>query len=555
MVEVVPEWWVFLIAIVFIVLLIFWDDQSRPKKLRHWRILAIVLIGLSLLGLYMKPYVRVEGEDVKVALLTDPVEITVSDSLKKTGFVVVNNLEEYLKLTTAQNITEMIVAGNGLEAWELDQMAHGFTFLPSPHMIEGPLEMLGNVASAHSLSPLIFRIWLKEPADIHLSGAGIQPIVKSMLPEDEVVVFEVNPQVAGNLTYKLIGVREGDTLFSELVPIKVKERVGFNTLLLTNAPSFELRFLKNLLKEEGYGVAERIQVTKGTYRESFSNMESRPLSRISRKLLEDFKVLIMDKASYDQLSYTEKQYVNDALKKGALGVIWMDDESSDWIKTKKTKAFVLSLKSGQQTVELNTSGATSEGYDAQISFQGSMIGNHHSKGLGKIMLPLLASTYQLKLKGHDELYSELWNALMHPIVGYNLLAPDIRFQDFPRVNEPSSFAFRSESVVNVYLDSVRLGVREQWHQPHVFKAECWPEVKGWNTVQVGDVRHSFFVFDEGDWMVQKIFQKQMLTANYAKRSVNKMPQSHIAEKPVSKWIFFLVIVISLCFLWVEQRVG
>jgi hypothetical protein len=554
-IAVVPEWWVFLIAIALLVLLVFWDYKSRSKRWRVWRISAIFLIMLALLGLYMKPYIRVDGESIKVALLTDSIVPFEMDSLKKAEYKIAENLDAYLQVTKSQSIDEMVVVGDGLEAWELDQLKHTFTYLPPSKKVEGLLEMSAGEVTANTISPLTFRISLNEPMGLHLSGTGIESTIKSVASDEQKIAFDINPQVTGNLTYQLHGVREGDTLFSELIPMKIKERSGFNTLILTNAPSFEVRFLKNLLKEEGYGVAERLQLSKGTFREAFSNLETRSLTRLTKTMLEDFKLVITDKDSYDQLSYSEKQNVSAALKKGSIGVVWMSNESNEWIKTRQAKTQTISLKSGQQTVELETSGVTSSVYDQQIPFQGNNIGHLHEIGLGKVMLPLLSSTYQIKLKGHDGMYSKVWNAMLQPVVGFELSGPEVSLPNFPRVNEPMIITFRSSDDEEVYLDSARVAVKEQWHQPGVFTAMAWPKAKGWNSMKIGTDRYAFFVFDAEDWQAQKVFQKQTQTTNYANRSASDTTDSITFDRPISQWIFFFVIVLSFGFLWVETRVN
>lgn len=554
MMIVVPEWWVFVIAVGLLAILIWLDFKSRAGRLRVWRIVAFVLIMLSFLGLYMKPYFQTAGDETKIVIRTDshlPLDL---DSLKQLGYRVVN-LNSYYELAKANTISDLIVVGDGLESWELDRMKHRFKYSAPSQIIEGPLDVSSNRAISNTLTSISFRTWVTDSIDLHFSGAGIETMIGSLEAGQGQIAFEINPQVAGDLTYELTGIRGSDTIFSEPVPMKVVDREGFNTLILSSTPSFEIRFLKNLLKEEGYGVAERLKVSKGTFRESFSNLERRSLSRLTKTVLDDFKVIVLDKVSHEQLSFSEKQNLDNALKRGSLGIVWMDDTSSDWFTTKSTQSQTFPFKSGQRTVELKSRKSASVNNADQARYQGVIVGHVHDYGLGKVVLPLIQSTYQLKLKGFDGMYSDLWNSILRSIVGFDFAVSDIKVSDFPRADEPVRFTFRAIGDQKVFLDSTRLAIEEKWHQPGVFEAVGWPKKVGWNTLKIEDSRHSFFVFDNSDWMAQKIYQKRLQTRMYSNSFTSETVDSQPQEKPISRWIFFIVIVTSLGFLWVEQRVS
>ncbi|WP_370087721.1 hypothetical protein [Ekhidna sp.] len=554
MITVVPEWWVFVIAVGLLAILIWLDFTSRAGRLRVWRIVAFILIILSFLGLYMKPYFRTAGDETKIVIRTDshlPLDL---DSLKQLGYRVVD-LNSYYELAKTNTISDLIVVGDGLESWELDRMKHRFKYSAPSQIVEGSLEVSTDQAVSNTLTSITFRTYVTDSIDLHLSGAGIETTTKSLEPNQKQITFEINPQVAGDLTYELAGIRGTDTIFSEPVPMKVVDREGFNTLILSSTPSFEIRFLKNLLKEEGYGVAERLQVSKGTFRESFSNLERRSLSRLTKTVLEDFKVIVLDEESHEQLTFSEKQNLDHALKRGSLGIVWMDDTSNDWFTTKSTRSQTFTFKSGQRTVELESRKSASVKNSDQARYQGVVVGHVHDYGLGKVVLPLLQSTYQLKLKGFDRMYSDLWNSILRSIVGFDFAASEIAISDFPRVDEPVTFTFRAIGDQKVYLDSTRLSIEGKWHQPGVVEAVGWPKSMGWNTLRIGDSEHSFFVFDDSDWKAQKVHQKRLQTKMYSNSFTSETVDSQPQEKPISKWIFFIVIVTSLGFLWVEQRVS
>lgn len=553
-VEYALTWWVLLIALGLLAILIYLNYRSRRSRWQMMRWIANVLIVVCLLGLYSKPYYEVAAEQIKVALLTESQTEVETDSLRSLGYRIITTFDDYLNLKSEQEIEELIILGDGLESWELDQLSHAFNYLRPDQLPEGPVAVSSNDAVMNAQSTITFKIATTDSLDVHLVGTGIENAIVPLDIQSGVASFDIRPKVAGNLTYELFGVRGIDTLFAEVVPMKVRDRVRFNTLILTSTPSFEVRFLKNLLKDEGYRVAERLQVSKDTYRESFSNLNRRSLKRLSKTLLQDFKVLVLDKDSYDALSYTERQNVNVALRKGDIGIIWMDNASNTWLRTRRIEEQSVSFKANQQTVELERA-VSSTGYSLAIAHQNNVIGHVHTVGLGKVMIPLLSATYQLKLKGYDELHSELWNAILQPVVGFDKANASIGISDFPRIGEPTTFSFRGDDETVVYLDAARLATKEKWHQPGVFTTKSWPTRKGWNELEIGEERYSFFTYGSNDWRAQKAQQKQDQTAAFKVEANRSGIQVIQIKRPLSPWLFFSILVLAFGFLWLEGRLS
>lgn len=549
--EVMPSWWILIIAMTVLVILIYWDVRSRNSSLRVFRVSAMILAMLALIGLYVKPYFLGQSKAGKVVLSTSNSQRV--DSLITSGFKLTTDFDELIRIKKESGIDELVIVGDGLEEWKLKQLAQDFTYFPEVDSVEGPYEMKIGAGVVNSVLPISFRFYVEDSVTIFLRGTGIDPVEQVVTPDKCEAKLEITPAIAGNLTFELIGVRNSDTLFAESVPVIVKENDPFNVLILAGTPSFETRFLKNHLAGEGYGVAERLQVSRETHRESFTNLENRSLRSITTNLLEDFKILVMDQTAFDDLSGSERRAINASMKRGEMGILWLGPASNDWLKTREANDPELQLKDGSESVELTRKQELIASSD-QIVLQSQVIGGIKLHGLGRVVVPAFNTSYQLQLKGHSKVYAELWNKLLHAVSGYDKSSSGVSVNSFPRMGEPTRFLFPTEQASEVLLDSVSLSIAEKWDQPGIFTATGWPKRKGWNYLRIADSVHPFFVYDEEDWEVEKMYSKMRVTSAFTKGD-NSVTSTKEAKQPISKWIFFAVTILCFGFLWVEQRLN
>ncbi|MEQ8240124.1 MAG: hypothetical protein RIA69_12975, partial [Cyclobacteriaceae bacterium] len=318
----IPVWWMWIILVALFVAMGYWDLKGRPTRHRLLRFAAIVLAMLSLLMLYMRPYWTKESEAMRVAIATLNSSEEVLDSLKNVQVEILNSFDDYLLKSQETNIEELIVVGDGLEKWELEKLDRSFTYLPIEEFMEGPFDYWPSEAIERSAMQLSIGIQLLDSLSLVLSGPGITPLTKKINKGQSKVSFEVIPNLSGNLLYELAGIRGKDTIFREVMPMRIKPAKTTAVLVLTSAPSFELRNLKNHLAEAGFAVAERQKVSKETYHQSFVNLNQRNLSRLSNALLESFQLVIVDADTYDALSYSDRRNLLDRLKAGEIGMVW-----------------------------------------------------------------------------------------------------------------------------------------------------------------------------------------------------------------------------------------
>ena len=548
----IPSWWMWIILVGLLAAMIAWDLLGRPARHRVLRMTAIVLAVASLTLLYMKPFWVQESDAMRVAIVTNNADQDVLDSLANRQVVLLNSFDAYLLRSEEVTIDELLVVGDGLEAWELERLGRPFVYLPSKKIAEGPFDYWPAKATERAALELTIAVQLSDSLTIQLSGSGIDTQSRKVTKNQSKVTFEVVPNLAGNVLFQLDGLRGNDTVFSEVLPMQVKPALPKTVLVLTSAPSFELRNLKNHLTASGFAVAERQKVSKESYHQSFVNMKERNLSRLSISLLKDFQLVVVDGAGYEALSGSDRRNLLDRLETGELGLVWMGAKGTHSpiaLQKGSTSKLTFTGEEDQVTLEIQPWKAVN---GEELLYQGQGIGQTKSHGLGKVVVPSLSNSYTLLLKGEKQLYGDIWKELLQPVIGKEWENADVEVPAFAQVNEPMRIVTNDERIL---ADSVKLAVEEQWFLENNWEASYWPAERGWNSISIVDKTSDLFVFGSDDWPIQKSRRMQRLTASYAGELANIEGHSVTTSVPISPWYFFGLFVLAFGYLWVEQRVG
>ncbi|MEQ9404291.1 MAG: hypothetical protein RIM99_11925 [Cyclobacteriaceae bacterium] len=553
---VVPSWWVVVILVSLLVLLVYFDFVSRPSKNRWIRLVMIILGLVSLLFLYVQPAIEVDRPSLAVAIVGAGSEETTLDSLVENEFRLAKTMQEYQALSESFDIKKLVVTGNGLPMEDLNQLNGSFEYIPSKMEHEGPIELNTGSIIADAPAQLSFRLFISDSVTVTLSGTGIDPISVRTGSKNTAVSFEVVPSVTGKLTWQLFGIRNQDTIFSEVVPIEVKEKSKPAVLMIANAPSFEFRFLKNYLAESGFGIAEKIQVSKDVFRDAFTNVEKRPLTPLTPKKLEEFSLLVLDAAAYTSLSQREQNHIKSKLRLGEIGLVWMNNSvANDLIATTKVTSVALEFSFEERAVSLKSSDKKLNNPDYTLILEKNVIGEITEYGLGKIVMPKIAESYTSILKGSKKLYAGIWQKLLQPVIGTRWQDVGFSAPTFPRTGERTiASIFTDEMPEIVMVDSIRVAAKQLWYQPEKWEMEFWPVSRGWNSVSVqGQGNHFFFVFDNDDWTAQRTWKQREQTNAISSLNNDPKNQSGRFTEPISQWYFFFAFLFSFSYLWVEQR--
>jgi len=541
-----PTLWFWIVFVLIFSISIYFDLKNRNSR-RRWTRIASMIIGLIALGaLYLQPTVSTNQLKYKVAIVTDNADKKILDSLESIRYELIQDFNQYLRYD--KPIENLVVVGDGLESWELDRIQHSYQFIASRITESGPFDYFCSKATINVPFELSLRVLVHQPTDISISGPGLKPQSLSLKPENDRLTFNLLSSLSGNFKYRIIGTAMRDTLFDEIIPVSIASNQPFGVLILTGAPSFEIKYLKNHLASFGAHIAERTQISKDTHRKSFINMPETSLSKVSNKLLERIQLLILDAESYDQLSSGEKNLVFNRLSTGELGILWMDEVGMNGIfSIQKTAKEKFGFEGLNGKADLFTKGIKSDGSERML--QNKPVAFSVEYGLGSILIPNLEQTYSWMLNGERNLYAQAWEALLSSIVGDRWIKKSFEFPSFPRVDNPVQLLALKPPTDSILTKLYSPAVREQWHLPGTSQFTIWPKEQGWLSP---DIHNHFYVFGKNDWPVQSQLKKQTQTKLYETYALNKTnePTKRI---PISSWYFFIFFVISFGYLWMEQR--
>lgn len=546
-----PEWWVFAVAIGLLFLFVYWDIKVRPARLRWARVSSLMFMILSLLMLYAKPFKSVNRSQFSVAIITDNADQQAIDSLKLIGFQPFQWSSTDVDMIN--DASQVVIVGDGLEPWELNQLDRIDDFIPSENEEEGVVDISYGNPTEQSILPISIRLNIDSSLNIVISGTGIETVEQET--SESSLIVNVLPTIEGYLTYRLDGIRSGDTLFSEVIPVYVAAKKQANVLMLANTPSFEFRALKNHLAEEGFGIAERLRVSSDLYHEAFTNMDNLRLTTLSNQLLESFQLVVLNAVSYQGLRRNEKKVLKMKLRKGELGLVLIGVNGTfDLVKLKNAESHIIELQSKNGKIRLTDAESRMERNARNILFQNEVIGQTNSSGLGQIILPIFTDSYSIKLSGESKLYAALWQLLLNDAMGAKNIEEKIEVPDFPRVSEPTNITIRGvEKESQEMIEGIRLAAGQTWFDLDNWTVTYFPKKRGWH--KFNELDEQFFVFDSSDYALQKRKQKRKQTASLLNKPTNVVSKNRLEQEPISKWIFFGLFLLGISFLWIEQRIG
>lgn len=539
--QVIPEWWEWSLTIGLAVGLVSLELGKKPTR-RILRVSALLLGLLGLVGLYFEPTIASSRQVGTVVVETTGADADTIDSLQQLGHEKIGVDE--IPTHSGENF---IVIGDGLESWQIPETS--YAYLPAVSTTEGILDIHADQAYQNARLSIKGTIKLNAPTNLILNLAGQELQERELTENDSHFEFSIFPKTEGHQVVKLIATRDEDTLFVENLPLAVRPSPEKNVLFLTSTPTFEFRFLKNHLLDLGFGVAERVQISDGVYRDSFTGMKRQPLSRISDKVLREFKMVIMDGTTYSTLSRAGKNALTSRLRTGELGVLWFGDDEFLPMTTKESEPFEFLGESGK--VELETRMIQFSNSDL-IEFADETIGSKATSGLGKVVMPNVKETYQLMLMGEERGYAELWEVLLDPIVGGNWIEPSFSSPSLVFVNEPMEMIVSAPSDYSV--NDTRLALSQRWHTSGQFRLKHWPNTQGWNKLDRPDTSFYFYASSPMDWQARRGYLNQKRTSILSSSGSGDSQQMPI-QKPISPWIFYAMVLVGFAAIWIEGRLG
>lgn len=395
--------------------------------------------------------------------------------------------------------------------------------------------------------------------------------------------LEHQPKEAGSYLYQL-QVQHGREQQTEPVPVVVRAPQPLRILILSAFPSFEIKFLKNLLAQQQHAVALRTQISQGQFDTEWLNQPKASLGRLSPSLLNKYDLLIADTQALQQLSASETQALQQAIAAEGLGLLALPDEWPLRQSIPLLQPFSAQRTTAQDSRLVRVQWSESEAISPEVTsipyaFEstgatkslvtesaGATLVAQQSRGWGKVAASLLTDTYRWALASKSGVYETYWTFLVQQLARKTWTAQEWTIPPLPVMDQPASLQlsyFTSDSMATpvgeIYTaDSVRTAIhfRQDPLLPHLWTSTFWPESGGWHRVRTSSEEGTaFYVFAHGDWQTVRQAQRreQNRALHQSATPALKAFQAISIPYEVPAIYFFLLFLVCSGFLWLEEK--
>lgn len=549
--EIVPEPTFWIVAAAFFAVCIWLEFRSRSRR-KVLRIFLITISVLSLMALYLKPNYEKKAPSQSFLISTKGTPDELITQLGKQGYNIHDNIKSFKEAIQSFNIDTIIVSGRGLEKWDLSQLEGGFGFIPDTSKIEGFNDFSTSSLRVEKSGSLELQYHFNEETTLSISGVGFSNIGDRIVYGSGKIKVPVIPIISGDLLLNITALKGGDTLAKEVVPISVQVEASENILLMSGAPSFEANFLKRYLLDQGYGVAERFQISKDQFRESFSNMDALVIKRLNADILKEFSLLAIDDMAYSELTGFEKRNLNDAMQKGELTLMWLGSGDQPFVKIEETNNQPINFAGTKVNLQVSSWNPKQSN---TVKFRDETVAWVSEKGIGRLVVPNIGNSYKLVLSGNNEIYEALWTSILDQIRPLDIRSSDLEMTGLAYQHYPTQLLLKvSDPTAVVEIEGVRVPLEQEWYLDNSYQLKCWPSVVGWNDVEVDDLLVGrFYAFQDGQWSLKK--RSDLIKLNQVESEQRGGDASAIVliKSPISPWLFFFTFLLAMGGLWLEQR--
>jgi hypothetical protein len=592
--------WKIIVILVCVLLFAFtaWLEYRRSNR-RHlaWRI-GVSLIAIAALGGIALPVMyngssRFNGEGDAV-LLTEHFKaagishyggqrvFTIDQAIKKvySAAILLSNIQDIH--TVEPRVKRLHILGYGLDDTDLQQLKDIAVIVDAPPVPMGLLAV--NWASELNAGELLkvqgkFNNTSANPVKLILKGLNTT-IDSALVPagKNAGFAFTAAPKVTGRIVYNLLALDGRDTIENETVPVNIEPAQPVKILLLSSAPDFEVKFLKNWLSGNGYVVAVRTAISKGKISQDFVNTNKQSLEHLSSALLRPYDVVICDLPTLSALNSAEKVALQQQVQNG-LGLIISADSAikpAPWpqnnfrvttLAAKGQPAVPLLLQNQKDmtqplTIDLAYLSNSDDMQNLVTDRQHHILAGAILSGAGRIVCTTQHTTYAWLLTGDNSDYSAFWSLLIGkaartspPLQAWTVTS------GIPVVNTPVQLLLQSGSVPTpVRINQALIAPVQSPSIPYAWNLTYWPQNFGWQQAVAGNnPAYWWYAYRESDWRPLKISRKLAETKKYAAKTIKAATVTkqiqNFEQIEVPKWIFYLILVAALTYLWVERKLA
>lgn len=559
-----------LVGAILLFIIFVWKEWSGNFGKRF---IVNVIVGfvtiIALLCIFLRPSIQKEirGEAI---VITEGFRKDQLDSLKKSKKRI-----RYIKYypgmdLSAQldSVSNVMVLGYGIrdyDLWQLKNKEVAFLGSETPKGITalkyGKETTVGNelVVQGRYYRPIVKNKLVLQNS----GGLGLDSIV---FDNHKVETFRLraNLKAEGKYIYNLTEKDStGKILNVEPLPVIVKGIEVLKVLMVNEFPSFETKYLKNFLAENGHEVVVKTKLTKQKYKFEYFNTGHLPVTSLKQEDLKKFDVLILDDLTWFSLARFEKKGITESVMEDGLGVFV---QPSDRLFSSSNSMVDFDVKKdGQEKVVVNGwSGQDLEKYPYRFNdsrLKGVGVENYAYvllSGNGRYGTSLLKNTYQLILVGKNNVYEKVWSTIIDRM-GKNA-KEEMFFSSsdaFVYLNEPYKFRVNTnqEEPLALHSKGYQIPLKKNLFLKEVWEGVTYPRKVGWQSIyskRDSTVMLNYFVLDTTEWKSLAYNRIQKGNKLFFNDGAGSAPIKKIPQELNSLW-FFMVFVLGMGYLWLEPK--
>lgn len=558
-------------------LLFLYKEMKQRKGTSLWVNIFVGFIAISsLVGLALKPMIPSIKTTDHIVLLTEGFSSETLDSIQK----------NYKRIKTfnyqpgrpifekGQRVKSVFLLGYGVEEFDLWQLAdmkvnHIQREVPTG-VVQVKFNELAYVGDLLQVKALLNspnkgdKVFLEGPAGGKLDSTIIT------VSKDTILRLVTGLKTSGNYQYRLkvtdsIGVIKSN----DPVSVRVGEKQLLKILLINAFPSFESKYLKNFLAEEGHQLTVRSRLTQGRYKYEYFNQSERASIIFTNESLKSYDLIIIDPTSLRSLSSSAKMAVENNIREEGLGLFIQPEPSlytanMPMLELDFTRRNIYTDKlESWPTTNIGKFGYKFNkvtGLEPAVTSINDTLVAYHRLENGRIGSSLLQNTFELFLNGETDVYRFIWTETIDAIAKKEKRAVSWSSQNkIPVVNEPYEFQLRTsaENPIVTFTDHQRIALKQDINERQLWTGIFYPNRTGWHQFKAEeDIEsiHDFFVIDTTQWRSKRQYE----TRKENQRRFAQQESTEILEtkflKAINPLWFFIIFLLSIGYLWLEPKI-
>jgi hypothetical protein len=467
------------------------------------------------------------------------------------------------------SIDRLLIVGHGVRDYDLWQFKQSsVSFIPEA-VFEGIVQLKYNQKAVLG-DDLSVQGTFKNPTPqsrLVLQGPGGRALDSLVFPnnDDHRFSLKTNLKASGKFLFSLQTKGSSGTVTKiEPLPVLVDAKTPLTILMVNEFPSFETKYLKNFLSEEGHRVIVKTKLTKQRYKYEYFNTERQPMYSLNSENLVALDLIVFDDASLNTISNSERAVLTEAIYQNGLGVFVQQTGNRFQAKTKLGAFETQPDTENTLKVAVGTEPLL-EKYPVRFPATGlteMAIGNYgYSKrlGQGQIGTTSLKNTYELLLDGKQAEYKEIWTSLINGLRKEARNTGAFRAgSNWAFVDEPYDFLFFAleENPVVTLGNQYRVPLLKNTVVQDEWKGRVYPKEKGWHELASeldSEAPQNFYVMEAGNWNSLTAQNTQKRNKRFFDSTVTDQKEKFLPQSIPDLW-FFMGFLLSMGFLWLLPKI-